>query len=214
MTRFNRCRSAARTVTYASEDIVSNDDTGLAYAAAVAMGLAITRARHLDSMVGQLAVWDSQSYAGVPTGTEADMGLWQRAGYRTHVHPLPPPHPGEQTSATKRGGSESRVPRVVRAFLFGDVERLQQTPGGTTAGLHQRCHAPNRSRARALRRLDSVQPRNSNWGDGVFLVFRDAVAAATCALDVRTVADLDLATFSLPAGISIRMRTTAALCSK
>jgi Tetratricopeptide Repeats-Sensor/Adenylate and Guanylate cyclase catalytic domain len=198
--RFKQCRDAARTVTYASDDMVSNDDSGLTYAAAVAMGLAVTRARHLDASVEQFAVWDKQSRPGTPTGTEADMALWRRAGYTTRFIDCPQ---APDVNMRRNAESPSRLPRVVRAFLFGDVKGFsklneEQLPSFVN-GVMLRI-------AGVLDRYgDDILARNT-WGDGVFLVFRDAVNAAMCALDVQeAITDLDLPALSLPTGLAVRI---------
>src|SRR5207249_2410186 len=59
--RFLRCRARARSVTYASTDTPPANEEALSYASSVAMGLAITRARHLGAKVEQVAVWDGRS---------------------------------------------------------------------------------------------------------------------------------------------------------
>jgi Tetratricopeptide Repeats-Sensor/Adenylate and Guanylate cyclase catalytic domain len=201
--RFNGCREAARSIRFASDDMVSNDDSGLAYAAAVAMGLAVTRARQLDTSVEQLAVWDGRSRSGTPTGTEADMALWRRAGYATRVIVCPPAADVARDARTRDDTSPRRLPRSVRAFLFGDVKgfsKLQeeQLPRFID-GIMLRIAA-------VLDRYGADLLSRNTWGDGVFLVFRDAAPAATCALDVQdALRDLDLSELSLPTGLALRL---------
>ncbi len=52
---------------------------------------------------------------------------------------------------------------------------------------------------------DALLARNT-WGDGVFLVFRDARSAAACALDVQEeIHGLDPSELGLPLGLGLRM---------
>jgi len=201
--RFERCRDSARSVSYASDDVVSNDRAGLAYAASVAMGLAVMRARHLDASVEQLAVWDGEVGVETAAGTEADMALWRTAGQATRVIACPPaPRPALKTG-TRDEIVSPRLPRAVRAFLFGDVGgfsklREEQLPNFVN-GVMLRF-------AEVLERYGGDILARNTWGDGVYLVFRDAVAAAQCALDVQqTAAELDLPALGLPADLAFRI---------
>jgi hypothetical protein len=198
--RFKMCRDAARSVTLASDDMVSSDDSGLTYAASVAMGLAITRSRQLDTRVEQVAVWDSQTRVGTPTGTQADMAIWRDAGLTTHEIACPP------ASELARGSQPDARPglaRSTRAFLFGDVKgfsklREDQLPHFVDGIM--------RPIAGILERHGSAVLSRNTWGDGVFLVFRDAKSAAACALDMQeALADLDLTGLSLPHGLGLRI---------
>ena len=78
--RFERCLEAATSVDYATVDAYLDDDVLFAYCAELAMGLALVRARHLDSDVHQLALWDGEAPAGV-AGTAADVARWRRTGH-------------------------------------------------------------------------------------------------------------------------------------
>jgi len=197
--RFQLCRDAARSVTLASDDIVSTDDSGLTYASSVAMGLAITRARQLDTHVEQVVVWDGQPRPGEPTGTEADMAIWRRSGLTTHIIQCPPGPSAAKAPAPR----DTAMLRSTRAFLFGDVKgfsklREDQLPvfadgimrplAGVLDGLSDACLARN------------------TWGDGVFLVFRDAQSAALCAVAMQEkMAELEPTALGLPPELGLRM---------
>ena len=78
--RFERCLGAAETVSYATVDAYLDDDVLYGYCAELAMGLALVRARHLDSDVHQLALWDGEAPTGV-AGTAADVARWRTTSH-------------------------------------------------------------------------------------------------------------------------------------
>ncbi|HEY7948545.1 MAG TPA: tetratricopeptide repeat-containing protein, partial [Acidimicrobiales bacterium] len=128
VTRFERCLEAAETVNYATEDAYLDDDVLYGYCAELAMGLALVRARHLDSDVHQLALWDGEATTGL-AGTAADVARWRETGHdlvvvapREQVSAVAATHAGAvrpRASSSPTGGR--RHPRVIRAMLIGDI---------------------------------------------------------------------------------------------
>ena len=209
----------ASSVRYATEDAYLGDDVLCAYGAALAMGLALLRARYLDADVFQLALWDGQDPTG-PAGTAADVALWRTTGHDTVVvAPAARPtaastRPGmdkKNNDTIKKPGSENnekrdgtgRPHRVVRAMLMGDVRGFSkltddQLPAFTDVVLGSFAH----TLARYLGEVDYT----NTWGDALFAVFTRPTAAAHCALDLQEVMGaLDLAGRGLPTDLSFRL---------
>jgi hypothetical protein len=190
--RFHACLERARTLHCATEDRYLGDDSLFAYCSRLAMGLALLRARHLETGVEQIAVWDGDP-AG-PVGTAADMAVWRRTG-------LP------QTTIAVAGGPAAApnprparpVERRIRAMLFSDAHgfsklRDDQLPRfiDTILGC---C-------ARTLARFRNNTCFANTWGDGLFVVFDEAGAAARCALALQeALAGIDKAAAGLPSDL-------------
>lgn len=211
--RFERCLAAATRVSYATDDAFLGDDVLFRYGTELAMGLALLRARYLDAEVRQLALWDGGPAQG-DAGTSIDVATWRRAGRDVTVvspaadiptgatgsaitDPVPPADvPNRESSAPSRG-------RVVRAMLFGDVKGFskltdEQLPVFADRVLGAFADAVQRHE-------DDVWYRNT-WGDAVFVVLSDAVAAASCALDLQdSMSAIDLAADGLPADLALRL---------
>ena len=188
--RYRLCVERAVEVVFATEDEYLGDDILYRYASELAMGLAILRARHLDSTLEQLAVWDGRPARGA-AGTAIDVARWQEKGLPATIvsSPAQPNLDGDTAAA----GSSNRE---VRALLFADVKGFsdlsdaqvpvfaEQVLGAFATVLEQ--HA------------DAVDYRNT-WGDGLYLVLRDAATAAEVGLALHAaLADLDTASAGLP----------------
>jgi Tetratricopeptide Repeats-Sensor len=206
--RFERCLEAAETVTYATVDAYLDDDVLYAYCAELAMGLALVRARHLDSDVHQLALWDGAFPTGV-AGTAVDVARWKMTGHDVIVV-----EPSKRTSdragsggparaQSLRDGSPRRPGRVIRAMLIGDISgfsRLtdEQLPvfADTVLGAFARVLGGHD---------DDVEYRNT-WGDALYAVLSGAPAAARCALDLQeAIGALDLEAIGLPPHLAFRL---------
>jgi tetratricopeptide (TPR) repeat protein len=196
--RFERCLASAAAVSYATEDAYLGDDVLYRYAADLAMGLALLRARFLDADVRQLAVWDGVAASG-PAGTAADVAAWTARGHRTSIV-RPPATAG---SAVASAGPAAAGGRVVRAMLFGDIKGFskltdEQLPAFTEHVLGTFASVLERHR-------DAVCFRNT-WGDGLYVVLRDAVSAAACAADLQeAMAGAALERHALPGHLALRL---------
>lgn len=82
--RFDTCLAAATSVATAFKDAPVNDDSSFRFGAQYAMGLALLRARHLESGVLQFAVWDGRPADG-DAGTTLDVQAWRSTGHETIV---------------------------------------------------------------------------------------------------------------------------------
>ena len=217
--RFDRCLDGAASVRYATEDAFLGDDVLFRYCSELAMGLALLRARYLDADVRQLAVWDGGPADGA-AGTAIDIATWRRGGRTVAiVSPRPDadsddvsgePGASSETSAANavtgtygNPATSARPGRVVRALLFGDVRGFstltdEQLPIFTERFLG--------AFADVLARHEHHVRHRNTWGDAVYVVLSDAVAAAACALELQAaVAAIDLGSVGLPPTLALRL---------
>lgn len=195
--RFERCLHSASAVTYATDDRYLGHDWIFAYGSFVAMGLAVLRARFVDAEVRQVAVWDGEVTTGI-AGTGFDVRIWRGLGRPTDVVP--------SGSSASKAASSAPMPagqRELRAMLFGDVKGFSkltesQIPAFVT-------HVLGGLGGVLAKYGDSVLYRNT-WGDGLFVVLRDALVAARCALELQTAMEaIDLNAHGLPDTLSLRL---------
>lgn len=198
--RFHRCLAAASSVNYATEDAFLGDDVLYRYAAELAMGLALLRARYLDAEARQLAVWDGAPANGA-AGTAIDVATWQRLG--GHVTVVSPDGVAAQRGVTARTQQPAASGRVVRAMLFADIKGFSKLSDEQLPRFADRVLG---AFASALEeRSDDVCHRNT-WGDAVYVVLSDAAAAAACALDLQlAMQTIDLQEEGLPRHLALRI---------
>lgn len=196
--RFEACLEKATTVRYATEDRHLGDDQLFGYCSELAMGLALLHARHLSTTAEQIVVWDGKPPSG-SAGTAVDMLNWRRTGMAQRVIPVgdgfqPPTQPPVSPRA---------IERRTRAMLFGDVKgfsRLSDEQLPRFIDMFLGCFAEVVEDYRADMRLINT------WGDGLFLVFDDAGAAANCALALQeAVGRIDRVRHRLPLDMALRI---------
>jgi len=203
--RFNYCIEHAAVVTYSTEDSFLGDTSLFHYASRLAMGLAIEKSRYLQTSIKQITVWDGELTESV-AGTAADIRLWQSQKYpSTSINSKTgemfnnaiPSKPNKETESTTNSG------RHTCAMIFGDIKGFsklcdKQIPAFVNdilGGIGE-----------TLARYDDKVLMRNTWGDGVFIVFRDAVTAAECALALQeTMSGIDLAEAGLPEHIALRL---------
>jgi len=195
--RFEACLAAATEVSRTTDGPFLGDDVLFRYCSEFAMGLALLRARFLDSEAVQLAVWDGAPARGA-AGTAVDVATWRRHGRETHiVAPAGRPPAAELLPPPAAAG------RAVHALLFADVKGFSRLDDGQLPRFAK--HVLGAFRAVLDEYGSSVLFRNT-WGDGVYAVLTDVVAAAACALDLQAaMASLDLAAHGLPPGLGLRL---------
>jgi class 3 adenylate cyclase len=200
--RFLACLERASEVTYATEDAFLGDDCLFRYGSELAMGLALSRARYLDAEAVQLAVWDGRA-AGGAAGTAIDVAGWRRGGRPTAVLAPGGPQVSEAAPAVGAPAASPGAGRVVRALVFGDVRDFstltdEQLPRFTEHVLG--------AFARVIARHDAAVEHRNTWGDAVYLVVRDVLRAADCALELQeAMGAIDLAAAGLPGGLALRL---------
>ena len=204
--RFDQTLAGASSVTYATEDFYLGDDILFVYAARTAMGMALLRARHLETDVMQLAVWDGEPAAG-EAGTAADIDTWKEIGGTTHIISSTggtgPETQGTGRPARARAESGDDRPREARAMLFGDIKgfsKLLDHQVPVFFDVIMGCIAE------VLDRFGDAVMVSNTWGDGLYVVLRDPQAAADCALSLHeALAAVDLEQAGLPPHLSLRI---------
>lgn len=206
--RFRDCLAGATAVSFASTDRFCDEDRLFGYATRLATGLALLRARNLDTDVEQLAIWDGEEATGT-AGTGADVRLWREKGHRaTVIEPgdgfrsdAQTVSPAEPTRASTVRGD---VPtREVRAMLFGDVKGFSGLAEGQIPAFVDQVMG---CFARVLDRYGESVLFENTWGDGLYVVFAEEQSAAQCALDLQAaMAALDLAKCGLPEELAFRV---------
>jgi hypothetical protein len=201
ITRFEDCLAAAKTVRFATEDAYLGDDQLLPYSSSLAMGLASLCARHLHAPLMQLAAWDGVVDDGA-TGTAADMSAWREAGHPVTVVPVGPDANVEKLRPWHR----PKVPRGrrdTRAMLFGDIHGFSKL---TDAQLPTFTETIMGTLGGVARRHKQHIAFTNTWGDGIFVVFRNAGRAAACALDMQdAMSAIDLEAAGLPDTLKLRL---------
>lgn len=228
--RFDRCLDRANTVRFATDDAYLGDEVLFQYCGELAMGLALLRARYLDSEVRQLAVWDGERAIG-RAGTASDVAAWRRRGGAvTFIQPsvdsplldVMPSAGADATPATASdatdpnelspAGAEATIrsrstsppePGVVRAMLFADIKGFSVLTDEELLVFAKRVLG---AFAAVLERHRQHVCHRRTWGDAVFLVLSDAPTAADCALDLQeTMASIDLEAAGLPGHLALRL---------
>jgi hypothetical protein len=196
--RFDACLARAASLSFATEDSYLGDDALFPYAARLAMGLAVLRAAYLDTGAEQLALWDGQPPAGV-AGTAVDVAAWRALGRPQTVIPTPV----RPVPAAAAGPVRAGTGRAPRAMIFGDIKGFSKL---RDAEIPRFVDHVLGAMARALEPHEGDILFHNTWGDGLFLVLRDSVAAARCALDLQAAVDrLDRAALGLPAHLGLRL---------
>ncbi len=196
--RFDRCVERASAVSYATDDAYLGDDVLYRYGAELAMGLALLRARYLEADAEQLALWDEGPALGA-AGTAIDVATWRaRGGSTTVVWPGEPVAAGGPASAPAPASG-----RVVRALLFADIKGFSALRDDELPRFA--AHVLGSLGAVLDRHAGDICHRNS-WGDGIYVVLRDAAGAAACALDLQAaMGEVDLAAAGLPEHLALRL---------
>jgi tetratricopeptide (TPR) repeat protein len=207
--RFDACVHAAQSITYATTDEYLGDDSLFGYASRMAMGLASLRARFLDTPVRQLAVWDGGGVGGTErtAGAAADVRLWRSLGLESEViNPfkaanLTPPARIRPKHPPHSAGEKN--PRSIKAMLFGDFKgfsilREAQLPVFVREAMGRFARVLDRHRKGIL--------FCNTWGDGLYIVTRDVVTAATCAIELQEeMASFQPANHGLPEDMGLRL---------
>jgi len=205
--RFHRCMAAAAAVHYATDDACPADDVLYRYAAELAMGLALLRARYLDADARLLAVWDGRPARG-EAGTAIEVATWRRAGgVVTIVAPSESqdPDPGAPLFAEGRRSRSDAAPqpRLLRALLFADIRGFSKL---TDDDLPSFVSMVLGAVAQVLdRHKSSIEYRNT-WGDALYAVLPSPADAADCALELQeAMGDIDLESARLPPHLALRL---------
>jgi len=201
--RFHYCIDNAESVSYSCDGSYLGDNTLFHYATRLAMGLAKQKANNLETTVKQLAVWDGEITQGC-AGTYADIQTWQLQNSQSILisaadgHLLSPPDKQDVISEELNNGQ-----RRAHAMLFGDVKGFsklndEQIPAFVTQLFG--------TLASSLEVFNSSILSTNTWGDGLFVVFDDALSASECAINLQlAMQNLDLAALGLPSHLALRL---------
>jgi class 3 adenylate cyclase len=200
--RFEACLAAAKTVRFATEDAYLGDDQLFTYCGSLAMGLASLCGRHLHAPLMQLAVWDGVVGDGASAGTAGDMSVWRKAGHPVTIVPVGPDANVEKLPPWHRA-KVVRGRRDTRAMLFGDIHGFSKL---TDAQLPAFAEKVMGTLGEVTRRHERHITFINTWGDGIFVVFRNAGRAAACALDLQdSMSAIDLNAAGLPEMLKLRL---------
>jgi hypothetical protein len=211
--RFEACLARASSVTFATHDRHHGDDEVFAYGTRIAMGLATIRARFLEATPLQVAAWDGD-VEGKPSQTFRDMLAWAATGrpslvVATREADVPerlrirraPARAAARPTARRLGGPG--LGRVTRAMLFGDFQGFSKLDDGQTRAFVT--HLMGRLGRTIDRHASHVRFKNT-WGDGIYVVLDDVVAAGALALDLQaSLAGVDRARLGLPGDLALRI---------
>jgi class 3 adenylate cyclase len=202
--RFERCLLKATSVRYATKNSIVGDDADFRYAIHMAMGHALLRARMMDAPHALFAAWDGKwPDNGRSAGTGADILFWRSLGHEAWII-SPEGQPVELSPASS--DPPVRVPsgdRVNAAILFADIQgygRLRE------ADLPLYMNAIVTPLSCQLDKHGvHVLARNS-WGDAIFAVLDDVLAAAECAFAMQmTMAAVDRDGLGFPIDLNLRI---------
>jgi class 3 adenylate cyclase len=197
--RFRACLDRAASVSISTAGPYLGDAELFAYCSRVAMGHAIIRADFLAAPAEQLAVWDGRPPTG-PAGTAIDVAAWARTGRPAHVVEL-------GGGGTPNGGEPEGGGRTVRAMLFADLAGFGRLDDSHIPAFLDAVMQPL---ARVIDGFGGAVLFRNTWGDGIYLVFEDVVAAAACALELQTVLEsVDLEAAGLPDHLAMRVAAHA-----
>jgi len=196
--RFYRCLGLASSVRYATEDSYLGDDQLFTYCSGLAMGLAVLRSRYLDSPIKQVAVWDGVA-PSTTVGTAYDIACWKNLNLPQSLITVT----GRQAPYIDVEAPVSRLGRVQRAMLFGDVKGFSKLKD------QQLLIFVDQVLGRLARVLDSFGEKvcfQNTWGDGIFVVFEDAHDAALCAIAMQqAMNNLHNSEYGLPKHLALRL---------
>lgn len=203
--RFERAMEGADSVTIASDHQARGSDAAYEYANLVLTGMARLRGRVLETPVRGLAVRDPLD-AGARGGTASLLSAWRDQGLALDtIDVLAEPGarlPAASTapaSAAPTGG----IRHEIRAMLFADaVGYSKLTEDQVPLYITEFLGSVARLRDRTQHRCEHVETA----GDGVYMVFGDAVRAGHFALELSSLAGgTDWAARGLPAGFNLRI---------
>ncbi|HSM43770.1 MAG TPA: adenylate/guanylate cyclase domain-containing protein, partial [Acidimicrobiia bacterium] len=197
--RFERCLASATTVTAATDAEYLDDPTLFDFCAQIAMGDALVRADALQTEAIQVAVWDGASHGG-PAGTEVDVSRWKGTGNRGIVIGV------EGTAPTQPPKSSSH--RRVRGLVFADFAGFSALSDAQIITFQEKVMG---ALAKVVSGFNAEILSGRTWGDGLYLVFGDICAAASCTLALQAAVDeIDFWTIGLQGLRGMRVAAHAA----
>lgn len=187
VSRYEKARDAASSVTFATQMQWVNDDQQFSYCAKLVMGLAQLRASVMQAATFQLAVWDGQPTAAI-AGTAAHVAEWADLGGESRFISVPAERPPLATAEATH-----QVPGKpswkLCSMLFADFAGFSLLDEDHLARFLEVVMGRI---ARVLDRHSDVVLCRNSWGDAIFAVIETPAMAAEIALEIQ--AELDPAT--------------------
>ena len=186
ISRYEKARDAASSVTFATQMQWVNDDQQFSYCAKLVMGLAQLRASVMQADTFQLAVWDGQPTAAI-AGTAAHCAEWAELGGQSRVISVPKDRP--QLGIAEVNQVPGKPSWQLCSMLFADFAGFSLLDEDH---LSQFLEVVMGRIARVLDRHSDVVLCRNSWGDAIFAVIKTPAMAAEIALEIQ--AELDPAT--------------------
>ncbi|HEY1270955.1 MAG TPA: adenylate/guanylate cyclase domain-containing protein, partial [Terriglobales bacterium] len=167
---------------------------------AVLFGLALLKARELDSRLRGVAVWDG--LPGEPGGTGDAVAAWKRLSLPVEViRPLQ--NPPAQPASEPRGEEQNGLKPELRAILFGDALGFSRLVESQIPTFFQDFMGVVGRTVRA----SGAPPLCVNaWGDGLYMVFDSPRSAGVFALTLhRQLNRVNWAEKGLPGDLALRI---------
>jgi adenylate cyclase len=184
VSRYEKARDAASSVTFATQMQWVNDDQQFSYCAKLVMGLAQLRASVMQAETFQLAVWDGQPTAAI-AGTAAHCAEWVELGGESRIISVPKDRPPLATvEATHQvpGKPSWKLCSMLFADFAGfsllDEDHLARFLDVVMGRI-----------ARVLDRHSNVVLCRNSWGDAIFAVIKTPAMAAEIALEIQSELD-------------------------
>ena len=183
VTRYEKARNAASSVTFATEMRWVNDDQQFSYCAKLVMGLAQLRASVMQAATFQLAVWDRAPTAAI-AGTAAHCAEWAELGGESRVIEVPRQRPALETAAVIQ--VPGKPSWTLCSMLFADFAGFSRLDEDH---LSRFLEVVMGRIAMVLDRHAEVVLHRNSWGDAIFAVIRTPAMAAEIALEIQSELD-------------------------
>ncbi len=208
--RFDRLLATANSVTITSDHRASGSNAPFEYSNLVMTGLGQLRAHLLDTSLRGLGIWDGAGRGGAG-GSASMVAVWERTGIAVdHVYlpggkgtPRVETPPQDSASGVDLDAERRKPHHDIKALLFADAvgySKLSedQIPAYVTGFLGAVAALNRRTRYRC----EHVETA----GDGLYMVFAEAVDAAHYALELSTlIGATDWTAQGLPANFNLRI---------
>ncbi len=203
--RFEQALATADSVTIASDHRARDSAASFDYANLVLTGMAALRAETLDTQLRGIAVWDPR-FKAIAGGAAALVAQWEEQGLTVDHVDAHAFHGGPAPPSAPASGPDARVGVLtyeMRALLFADAVGYsllsEDQIVGFITGFLEAVAALNRRTAHPCEQVDTS-------GDGLYMVFRSAVAAGHYALELSAlVRDFDRKAWGLPPDFDLRI---------
>ena len=212
--QFNRVLQRTKSVVTASDRRSSGNNVAYQYTNLLQHGLAILRARMLDTEVVPLALWDGQPGDG-PWGTASFVEHWRSKGLEPDIIDVAGLLDGKTTTRDRREQDQSasknqnqgikspELQQEIKAILFADVVGYSRIQDEEISGFVEHFMGMVAEIIHSF----SVKPLTQNtWGDAVYFVFKTPEDAGAFGLELQDrVRKTNWKEKGLPEGLDLRV---------